>query len=145
MNNSSFNTRDNEYYKKIHSSINKLLNTETSLKKKSKKSTEKDLNKNLFIETVVGVIEINRLYRKLSELGINAESFYQISLNSIECLIELTLGADSLHTIVEFLENVLNREDYDENGNEKDIDDVVTIQELENLWDEVSKISPFFK
>ena len=31
MNNSSFNTRDNEYYKKIHSSINKLLNTDASV------------------------------------------------------------------------------------------------------------------
>ena len=133
---------EGENIRKIHESINRLLNTKTTLKRKKKSQILH--KKQLFVDIINGIEELNNVHFKLNtEFGISLDSYYNISLSVIEFALEMYLGKDIVDVIVYYLEtknaptpdNTVE-ELLDENG------EPIILENVDQLWDLIVRLKP---
>lgn len=136
------NSFEGENVRKIHESINRLLNTKTSLKRKKKSQIIH--KKQLFVDIMNGIEELNEIHFRLNQdFGISLDSYYNISLSVIEFALEFYLGKDIVDLIVYYLEtksfptpdNTTN-ELLDEDGNP------IILEDVDQLWDLIIRLKP---
>lgn len=124
--------------KKIHESINRLLNTKTNLKRKKKSQVE--FQKQLFVDVMNGIMELSNLHLRLGKEGVFIDSYYSLALSTVESTLELFLGKDILSLIIYYLEisGGGNPTEVIYDGDEKPL----IIENLDQLWDLIVKIKP---
>lgn len=133
---------EKENIRKIHESINRLLNTKTTLKRKKKSQVLH--KKQLFVDIINGIEELNHIHYRLNhEFGISLDSYYNISLSVIEFALEFYLGKDIVDVIVYYLET--KNTPTPDNTVEELLDEKgepIILENIDQLWDLIVRLKP---